>query len=255
MSRTTKTVAAAFATTLALAGSAHAGTLSTSSGWVKYEAAVNETNTVTVIPNGAGNFRVTDTTANIVVSAPCVRIDFHTATCSGTYVNVLAGNLNDTVSATQMATYIQMSGGLGDDTLRGGGGADTLVGDEGADTLEGNGNNDYLHGRAGTDTLRGGPGNDYAYGNEDNDTLEGAAGNDQLWGGAGNDTMRGGDNDDWMNGEAGVDNFSGDAGVDNLQAGDRAADGTIACGTGSDHLTFDSGFDATPLDCESRSRF
>ncbi|OYQ32942.1 hypothetical protein CHU95_17990 [Niveispirillum lacus] len=66
---------------------------------------------------------------------------------------------------------LELSGSIGNDTVRGGAGNDTLHGGDGNDLLLGGDGDDLLIGGSGDDTLVGGDGRD---------TLDGATGNDTL---------------------------------------------------------------------------
>jgi Ca2+-binding RTX toxin-like protein len=73
----------------------------------------------------------------------------------------------DTTGWTKKGSYLQLSGGDGNDTLLGGPTVESLNGGAGADTLAGGGGGDALYPDAGTspsdDVVHGGPGNDLLY--------------------------------------------------------------------------------------------
>ncbi len=75
------------------------------------------------------------------------------------FENIFGTDFADTLTGN--ATYNQLYGGVGDDTLSGMGGADTLTGDNGDDVLDGGDGGDVLYGGAGADELIGGAGFDF----------------------------------------------------------------------------------------------
>ncbi len=146
---------------------------------------------------------------------------------------------NDTLIAT--ITKASLFGDDGDDVLKGGLGDDTLEGGNDSDMLDGGAGNDTLRGRQGNDILLGGAGNDRLEGEENDDTLDGGAGNDLLIGGDGNDLLKGGDGNDTLQGDAGNDLLQGDAGNDLLHGG--IGDDTLEGGREDDRLEGDDGLD------------
>jgi Ca2+-binding RTX toxin-like protein len=203
--------------------------------------------------------------------------------------NVATGTGNDTITGSSAdnrfwpATGTDTINGLdGNDTLvanSGGDGADVFNGGNGVDTadfsqrdgatltitLDGSANDGYGGendnikadvenvtggGGVGSNTITGSSADNTLIGGAGNDTLSGGAGNDTLTGDAGNDTLTGGNGNDTLTGGNGNDNVDGGANDDTLKMVDNAADGSIACGTGSDSLTRDS-TDANPADCET----
>jgi hypothetical protein len=164
--------------------------------------------------------------------------------------------------------FLQMSGDLGNDTLRGASRNDVLFGDDGDDSLFGGGRND---------TLEAGTGNDRLFGERGRDTLDGGFGPDVIAGGPGTDTVtyagregevvvtldgRANDGHPAINepnrfqtlegdnvtgvqrviGGRGADGLIGGAGNDDLIGG-RGND-TLAGGDGDDRLTGDEGVDS-----------
>jgi Ca2+-binding RTX toxin-like protein len=74
------------------------------------------------------------------------------------------------------------------ENLLGGSGADSLTGNDLANLIDGSAGDDTLSGRDGADLLLGGGGADQLRGNRGDDALEGGGGNDGLEGGLGQDT-------------------------------------------------------------------
>jgi Ca2+-binding RTX toxin-like protein len=124
---------------------------------VQYEAALGETNTVTINLAG-GTYTVTDS-AGIVAGSGCAQVSGTQATCpdAGVFrVTAEGRDLNDNITVNAAPPL-------------------------GA----------VLHGGSGTDTLRGGPADDRFHGGDGNDTLRGGDGDDVFDGGLGNDTLDG----------------------------------------------------------------
>lgn len=183
--------------------------------------------------------------------------DTLTATDIDSDLNIDAGAGNDTITS-----------GLGDDRIRGGAGDDVIDGSEGDDALQGDAGNDrllgglgddVLSGGDGNDTLDGGEGNDTLYGDAGNDTIDGGegddriyagggadfvyggAGNDRVYGSDGNDEVHGGDGNDELHGEGGDDRLYGDAGNDTFYGG--VGNDTLSGGEGNDRLYGQDGND------------
>ncbi|MFO0881652.1 MAG: calcium-binding protein [Gemmataceae bacterium] len=93
------------------------------------------------------------------------------------YTSAVRVNLNTGVAtgAASIASFVNVTGGSGNDTLIGNGEANMLTGGDGNDTVVGN---------AGADSLGGGVGNDILIGGADADTLTGGANDDILIGGS-----------------------------------------------------------------------
>jgi Ca2+-binding RTX toxin-like protein len=91
---------------------------------------------------------------------------------------------NDVIDAENMATFVQLNGGPGNDTLRGGTAGDALNGDVGNDVLIGRGGADGISSGAGDDLIiwNAGDGRDLVSGTTGNDLLRvtGSAANDMF---------------------------------------------------------------------------
>ncbi len=165
-----------------------------------------------------------------------------------------------------------MWGGDAADTLSSGADADWLYGGAGADSLAGGDGSDYLHGGTGVDTLVGGDGDDLyviddpadvvtEQASEGHDRVDVAtssavtitndigeihgtsAGGVNITAGAGSQDMRGTNVGDTLDGGADTDWLYGGAGGDSLTGGDGAGDGLYG-GLGDDSLYGGSGNDA-----------
>jgi Ca2+-binding RTX toxin-like protein len=148
---------------------------------------------------------------------------------------------NDSIDASATSYANNLSGYVGNDTLKGGNGNDYLFGGYGNDVVNGNAGNDYISGDNGNDVIFGGDGNDTIFGNEGIDALDGGDGNDYLDdqtigntlnGGSGNDTIIGGIGSQ-INGGTGYDslvlNYFGNTAKITLDSigGGFGIDGTI----------------------------
>ncbi|MEX2187238.1 MAG: LamG-like jellyroll fold domain-containing protein [Pirellulales bacterium] len=153
-----------------------------------------------------------------------------------------AGGGNDSIVVDPAVTAaVDLSGGLGNDTLTAGGGPATLRGGDGNDQLSGGAQADQLFGDAGVDSLFGNEGGDLLDGGADNDRLDGGGGNDNLRGGTGNDSLLGGAGDDSADGGDGDDTILGNDGVDTLLGGVGAD--RIDGGIGGDSILGHAGND------------
>ena len=90
----------------------------------------------------------------------------------------IKGGAGDDILRSGSKQFVQLQGGVGNDTLYGGTGRANLSGGSGDDILYGEAGDDGLYGGLGNDTLYGGAGNDFIYG---------SFGENILWGGIGND--------------------------------------------------------------------
>ena len=248
----------------------------TSGSTVLATAETGAANSITVLKLTTTSFNVRDT-AGIKAGSGCTQVSPTEASCSNTSTTtltsakVVAGDLDDSVTATttQKAT---IDGGAGNDTITGGGGADPITGGLGNDTLVGGaGNDSFLEGAvaSGADSIDGGTGTDTANysartaavtvdldgvaddgaaGEGDNvqatvENLTGGKAADSLTGSALPNTLTGGAGNDTLTGLAGADRFSGGAGNDAIQARHVDKDTSFSCGenTGdSDVVTADT---------------
>ena len=159
--------------------SAQAATLTLDNGTLTYTASAGRVNSVTV---GAALGAVTVVVGdNDLLSphpgacAPVIGVpgDSGFSCPNVARVVVNAGDLNDSISATDSVTVpVTLNGEAGDDDLAGGSAGDILTGGEGQDRLTGGDGDDALDGGAG------------------DDVLEGEGGGDVLTGAAGVDTVR-----------------------------------------------------------------
>jgi Bacterial Ig domain/RTX calcium-binding nonapeptide repeat (4 copies) len=140
--------------------------VSVSSGILTYTATPGDTNVIALAETAAGTVTVTpqpgDTDA-FGGGTGCTP-NGHGDTCTGvTSVVVDAGDGNDAISASGLATIpATLNGDVGNDTLTGGGANDSLDGGDGNDVLNGGDGDDLLGGDAGADVLDGGDGIDTA---------------------------------------------------------------------------------------------
>ncbi|WP_159104279.1 putative Ig domain-containing protein [Sneathiella glossodoripedis] len=154
---------------------------------------------------------------------------------------------------------VNLSGGIGDDTLVGTAGADQLIGEAGADSLLGGDGNDVLQGGLGVDAMDAGAGDDILYVDGDDDLafVDAGAGEDTVVidsengvaldladvnaeiaiGGYGDDTLSsgtainaeiyGGSGDDLLLGGDGADTLDGGSGQDTADYSNSAAAITV----------------------------
>lgn len=166
---------------------------------------------------------------------------------SQVYTNVtkIVGNAglgDDTIIISKDITIpVELSGGVGNDTLIGGSGNDILNGEEGNDDLRGGLGDDTIKGGAGLDYLMGEAGDDKLYGSSEDDQLFGGEGNDYIEGNEGNDTVHAGGGNDVIYAGIGFDSVYGEGGDDEIHGG---ADGDlIEGGDGGDKIYGDEGDD------------
>ena len=229
----------------ALCAPAAAGEVSLQGQAVFFKAKIGEVNTIVVThqvtgePGDPSTVAVKDSTAPIVAISPCTKNGNDTVVCTvqtPSFVSLDLGNKNDrasqTVVSSDQSLPMQISGGLGNDTLSGGFKADTIDGGPDSDVIDGDDGNDILKGGAGNDQIRGG---------RDADNIDGELGDDPvLDGGAGNDVIHGGPGNDRLTGGAGSDQLFGDPGNDTLSSRDGETD-ALDCGIGNDTVDRDSG--------------
>ncbi len=108
---------------------------------------------------------------------------------SQVFGEIRLGAGNDTLTAVDLESDLNIDAGAGNDTVTSGLGDDLIRGGAGNDILDGGEGDDALQGDAGNDRLLGGLGDDFLFGGDGDDTLVGGEGNDRLDGGAGTDTV------------------------------------------------------------------
>jgi Ca2+-binding RTX toxin-like protein len=143
------------------AGTAQAGTLSSSGGIIFYVANQGEKNDVQVeagtfflgtVP--VYTFKDADANPITITGGPCEFFN-GVAACRQEFVGSLIIDVRDRDDTAQVG----LSVGIGA-LMIGGRGNDTLMGGIGGDILKGNDNRDSLRGRRGADTYKGGRGRD-----------------------------------------------------------------------------------------------
>lgn len=222
-----------------LPGTAGAATLSKpSASAYQYRAASGEANRLEISRLADGRLQLTDSGATIAVAASAsacvVAGDRHTATCPGTGITALTGQLDDRddSGASSAPIPITLYGGWGTDTLTGGPLGDKLYAggsfatstppERTGDVLTGNGGDDVLdathsqgavllEGGAGRDQLRGSPAATVPPVDEYQQWPRERA---RFHGGAGNDVVTGSGWDDFIDGGPGADDVAGGDGFD-----------------------------------------
>jgi Ca2+-binding RTX toxin-like protein len=242
-------VAALLTPSLAPAATAYVGSGS-ESGY--YDAAPGEANDVTVTQEGQ-DFHIVDAGAPITAGDGCQIVSEHEVTCTfpvSMALFVSLDDLDDSFSAPDMTTTIQLSGGNGNDTAQGGKGVDWFWGDAGADVIRtgpgadpGEEEGNLAFGGPGNDTLKGGSYPDELRGEAGADVVQGNRGRDFLWGGHGDDSVSGGRAGDTIHGGGGHDTVSGDGANDTLYARDALHD-RVNGGAGFDRSHLDPGLDS-----------
>ena len=157
-------------------------------------------------------------------------------TLTSTDIESITGtDFADTIDLSGATTPVLINGGAGGDTLTGGAMADSIFGKDGDDTINGGGGNDSLIGGAGADIIDGGAGFDKtAYGNspagvdvdlERTTQIGGDAQGDMLsnleaiGGSTFDDILRGNDSGNRLNGDGGNDLIEGRGGSDRMDGG------------------------------------
>jgi Ca2+-binding RTX toxin-like protein len=120
------------------------------------------------------------------------------------------GEFDDTLTISNIAIPLEISGGNGNDYLMGGESGDTLNGNSDNDALAGEGGNDLLFGEDGNDLIEGGDGNDQIFGGNNSENATGQLAVDELFGNAGSDFIDGGAGSDFIDGGADDDILYGD---------------------------------------------
>lgn len=166
-----------------------------------------------------------------------------------------AGQGNDTIDFRGVLVPVDVTGGVGDDTIylsdgaasvaHGGSGDDkivasqaasatgvTIYGDDGNDTISAGTVAITIHGGAGNDTITGSVQDDTIYGDAGDDTITGNGGNDFIDGGDGNDTITAGAGNDYILGGKGDDVIFAASGDDIVDAG--AGNDVVYGGAGND---------------------
>lgn len=125
------------------------------------------------------------------------------------------GGGNDRIGYSGAPRVLDLWGGPGHDFIRlrsasfgdlvGGAGRDTILGALGNQSLSGGPGRDAVDGGGGNDQLRGGSGRDVLRGNEGRDRVRGGMGADRIYGGDGPDRLDGGDGTDTARGGPGAD--------------------------------------------------
>jgi Ca2+-binding RTX toxin-like protein len=219
-------------TTLAISGSAAAGTVVT----VKDGTTVLGTATANV--SGVWTFNTTTLAlGGHSFTASATDAAGNAGTSGALAVTVEAANDPNDFDNIIAGTNGSGSGTSGPDTIYGSN--NPLV----SDNIDGNQGNDLIYGRAGNDTLTGNTGDDTIYGGSGNDTISGNGGLDNLYGGSGNDTIIGNTDDDEIIGGFGADTLTGSGGNDAFRFWSVAdgGDTIVDFGTGNndnDHFEF-----------------
>ncbi|MEA2310330.1 MAG: hypothetical protein QOE28_298, partial [Solirubrobacteraceae bacterium] len=218
---------------LGMAQAAQAGTLSRdpTTNYLKFSAAVGETNAIDVFQFSTTyyisdfNQAITDAGSgcNSFVDSGGGHTYWYCTSIPGFDIHL--NDMNDSLVPNQYPNYQSCSGCAVPDVPM---------------TIDGSAGTDYIIGGLGADKIHGGTEADTIYGGDGNDTLFGDAGTDVLDGQNGNDTLLGGAGADDMYGEAGTDAVSYDdhtAGViatlaPNAQTSGNSTDAINSDGTG-----------------------
>ena len=143
------------------AGSAHAGTLSSSGGIIFYVANQGEKNDVQVESSSffggtvaVYTFKDADANPITITGGPCEFFN-GVAACPQAFVSSMIIDVRDRNDTAQVGESV----GIGA-LMIGGRGNDELMGGNAGDILKGNNNRDSLRGRGGADTYKGGRGRD-----------------------------------------------------------------------------------------------
>jgi Ca2+-binding RTX toxin-like protein len=140
---------------------------------------------------------------------------------------------DDSIDASATNYANNLSGYVGNDTLKGGNENDYLFGGDNDDLLVGGGGNDSLYGGYGNDVVNGNAGNDYTSGDTGNDVIFGGDGNDTIFGNEGIDFLDGGDGNDYLDDQTIGNTLNGGSGNDTIIGGIGSQ---INGGTGYDSL-------------------
>ncbi|MBJ7354128.1 MAG: calcium-binding protein [Thermoleophilaceae bacterium] len=264
--RTLLLIAAVFTFTFAFASVASAATITFSGGLVRYSAANNETNNVSVTYNGV-SYTFTDSSASITAGTGCTKAGSIITCPYSKYLWVVTGNLEDIVTFTnatpsEVRPYVSTGEGSdfvdaspvtgGSELQMGGGEYNTAYGGSGDDVM-------VLNESLNASDAYGQGGNDYIYlgGSDEHDIVNqtggsaayGGDGNDQLWsaevtGGAfingegDDDTVIGGEGLDHVMLSDGQDTVDTYGGNDDLEAVPNTTGGDVVhAGDGNDRLT------------------
>jgi Ca2+-binding RTX toxin-like protein len=259
------------ATGLAVAGQAHAATVSGEDDFfdgsiVVYRAAAGELNDVTATGDET-TVTFEETGAPLVAGAGCTQVAPDRARCPHLgFVTVRLGDGDDRYAlAPQSTVGAGVLGEAGADELAGVGGvSESLAGGPGDDRVSGGAGGDAPPLQPCTSPITGcsASGGDWLYGDEGDDVLVGGGSEDSLDGGPGDDDLRGGGAHDLLYGDGhaaasgGADVLDGGSGSDAIDAGpgsdelrtaDLSAD-HADCGAGDDALSADLQDEA--VDCE-----
>jgi Ca2+-binding RTX toxin-like protein len=111
------------------------------------------------------------------------KADLTSVTFLGTHDwSLSCAKFDDVMNLSTSSVNLDITGGLGNDTITAGSGNDELSGEFGNDSLAGGDGNDLLLGQDGNDTLLGGNGNDRIYTSAGDDVVNGGNGNDMISG-------------------------------------------------------------------------
>jgi hypothetical protein len=206
---------------------------------VTFLAAPGERNSVTGARHAAG-VRIRDASVPVTPGTNCRRVDDYEVDCgpparAGMFVEVFAGDLDDTVSLAFSSRTLL---GPGNDIGLGGPELDSALGEAGSDRLDGAGGGDLFEGGSGDDHLEGDEGEDSLNGDSGGDTLSGGSGPDDLEGGRGNDRLTGGSGNDRLVGGSGNDRFDAGSGNDSIDSADGRRE-RVRCGRGRDRVRAD----------------
>jgi Ca2+-binding RTX toxin-like protein len=197
-------------------GSARAATATLSGDEVIYDAALGETNDLTVTVAGA-NLTFHDASAPVAAGSGCVAVDPNTVTCplpTGQLSVMLEDRADLFTNVGNVGVPTLVDGGTGADVLTGDVGRQILFGGRGSDTIRGGLGNDRLEaGDLGLaidspgaqNILEGGLGSDYL-------TCDCVGGHNVLNGGSGDDRLVNG----WWDGNASPDRYVGGDGNDTV---------------------------------------
>ena len=133
-------------------------------GPVKFKAAPDEANELTISRTDNGRLRFHDDANPVDARGDCEQVDGRTAVCptGEDIVKVRLGDRGDEATTSDPQGNLAIFAGAGFDVLRGSNGPDLLNGQAGGDVLRG--------GRS-EDDLNGGPGEDAVFGGSDDDAL------------------------------------------------------------------------------------